>query len=105
METKLVGLVVTNLAGSGAEKVVLNLFNMFEKFGHNVYVFLLEDLILYNLSENEKNKIITLTKNRKYHKLFSFHLVYSSKHHNMLLVFYPHTFSIRIEMLELLFPF
>lgn len=72
MESKLIGLVVTNLAGSGAEKVVLNLFNMFEKFGHNVYVFLLEDLILYNLSENEKNKIITLTKNRKYHKLFSF---------------------------------
>lgn len=72
METKLVGLVVTNLAGSGAEKVVLNLFNMFEKFGHNVYVFLLEDLILYNLSEKEKNKIIPLSKKRKYHKLFSF---------------------------------
>lgn len=72
METKLIGLVVTNLAGSGAEKVVLNLFNMFAKFGHNVYIFLLEDLILYNLSENEKNKIIALTKNRKYHKLFSF---------------------------------
>lgn len=72
MESKLIGLVVTNLAGSGAEKVVLNLFNMFAKFGHNVYIFLLEDLILYNLSENEKNKIIALTKNRKYHKLFSF---------------------------------
>jgi len=72
LETKLIGLVVTNLAGSGAEKVVLNLFNMFAKFGHNVYIFLLEDLILYNLSENEKNKIIALTKNRKYHKLFSF---------------------------------
>ena len=72
MESKLIGLVVTNLAGSGAEKVVLNLFNMFEKFGHNVYIFLLEDLILYNLSEDEKNKIIPLTKNRKYHKLFSF---------------------------------
>jgi glycosyltransferase involved in cell wall biosynthesis len=72
LESKLIGLVVTNLAGSGAEKVVLNLFNMFEKFGHNVYIFLLEDLILYELSENEKNKIIPLTKNRKYHKLFSF---------------------------------
>lgn len=72
MESKLIGLVVTNLAGSGAEKVVLNLFNMFEKFGHNVYIFLLEDLILYKLSEDEKNKIIPLTKNRKYHKLFSF---------------------------------
>lgn len=72
MESKLIGLVVTNLAGSGAEKVVLNLFNMFEKFGHNVYIFLLEDLILYKLTEKERSKIISLTKNRKYHKLFSF---------------------------------
>lgn len=72
MESKLIGLVVTNLAGSGAEKVVLNLFNMFEKFGHNVYIFILEDVVLYKLSEKEKSKIISLTKNRKYHKLFSF---------------------------------
>ncbi len=69
---KLIGLVVTNLAGSGAEKVVLNLFNMFEKFGHKVYIFLLEDIISYDLSENQKNRIISLTINRKYHKLFSF---------------------------------
>ena len=72
METKLIGLVITNLAGSGAEKIVLNLFNMFEKFGHNVYIFLLEDVISYDLSDKERTKIITLTKNRKYHKLFSF---------------------------------
>lgn len=72
MENKLIGLVVTNLAGSGAEKVVLNLFNMFEKFGHNVYIFLLEDIILYDLSKKEEEKIVSLTKNRKYHKLFSF---------------------------------
>jgi glycosyltransferase involved in cell wall biosynthesis len=69
---KLIGLIVTNLAGSGAEKVVLNLFNMFEKFGHRVYIFLLEDIICYDLSEKERNKIINLTTNRKYHKLFSF---------------------------------
>lgn len=69
---KLIGLVVPNLAGSGAEKVVLNLFNMFEKFGHEVYIFLLEDIISYDLSENQKNRIISLTTNRKYHKLFSF---------------------------------
>ena len=62
MESKLISLVVTNLAGSGAEKVVLNLFNMFEKFGHNVYIFLLEDLILYNLSEDEKNKALAACK-------------------------------------------
>lgn len=72
MESKLIGLVVTNLAGSGAEKIVLNLFNMFEKFGHNAYIFLLEDIISYDLSEKEKGKIISLTNNRKYHKLFSF---------------------------------
>lgn len=69
---KLIGLVITNLAGSGAEKVVLNLFNMFEKFGHSIYIILLEDIISYDLSDNEKCKIISLTTNRKYHKLFSF---------------------------------
>lgn len=69
---KLIGLVVTNLAGSGAEKVVLNLFNMFEKFGHKVYVFLLEDVVCYDLSEKQRSKIISLTVSRKYHKLFSF---------------------------------
>jgi glycosyltransferase involved in cell wall biosynthesis len=70
--SKLIGLVVTNFAGSGAEKVVLNLFNMFEKYGHNVYIFLLEDIICYDLSDKEKKKTISLTTNRKYHKLFSF---------------------------------
>jgi glycosyltransferase involved in cell wall biosynthesis len=72
LNNKLIGLVVTNLAGSGAEKVVLNLFNMFGKCGHRVYIFLLEDIICYDLSEKERNKIICLTTNRKYHKLFSF---------------------------------
>lgn len=71
MSDKLVGLVVTNLAGSGAEKVVLNLFDMFEKKGLQVYIFILEDVINYDLTPSQKNRVISLTKNRKYHKLFS----------------------------------
>lgn len=72
MDKKLVGLVVTNLAGSGAEKVVLNLFDMFEKKSINVYVFLLEDLVLYNLSKSQESKIVTLSKKRNIYKFLSF---------------------------------
>lgn len=82
MENKLIALVITNLAGSGAEKVVLNLFNMFNKSGHNVYIILLEDIKTYDLSDKEKNKIISLSLDRKYYKLFSF---FGDKllHHNL----------------------
>lgn len=72
MSDKLVGLVVTNLAGSGAEKVVLNLFDMFQKKGLKVYIFILENVINYNLTTLQRKRVISLSKNRKYHKLFSF---------------------------------
>lgn len=71
MLNKLIGLVVTNLAGSGAEKVVLNLFDMFEKRGFDVYIFILEDVINYELTKLQSQRVIPLTNNRKYHKLFS----------------------------------
>ena len=71
MENKLIGLVITNLAGSGAEKIVLQQFNMFEKYGHNCYIFLLEDIISYTLTDKEISKTISLSKKRKLYKLFS----------------------------------
>jgi len=72
LQNKLIVLTITNLAGSGAEKIVLNLFDMFRKFGQNPYIVLLEDVISYTLTEEQNNKIYKLTKKRKYHKLFSF---------------------------------
>ena len=72
MQNKLIVLTITNLAGSGAEKIVLNLFDMFKKFDQNPYIVLLEDLITYNLTQEQNSKIFYLTKKRKYHKLFSF---------------------------------
>ena len=64
---KKVGLIVTNLAGSGAEKVVLHLAEMFEKQGNEVHVFLLEDVISYDL---KGAKIHVLSKDRSLFKFF-----------------------------------
>jgi glycosyltransferase involved in cell wall biosynthesis len=72
LQNKLIVLTITNLAGSGAEKIVLHLFDMFKKYGHNPYIILLEDSISYDLTKEQKDKIFYLTKKRKYHKLFSF---------------------------------
>jgi glycosyltransferase involved in cell wall biosynthesis len=63
---KKIGLIVTNLAGSGAEKVVLHLADMFEKHGDEVHIFLLEDVVSY---EVKKARIHTLTKDRSLFKL------------------------------------
>ncbi|WP_309498462.1 glycosyltransferase [Sulfurovum sp.] len=62
-----IGLLVTNLAGSGAEKVVLHLAEMFEKYGDEVHIFLLENIILYDV---KGVKIHVLSQNRVYFKLF-----------------------------------
>lgn len=62
-----IGLIVTNLAGSGAEKVVLHLAEMFEKHGDEVHIFLLENIILYDV---KGAKIHVLSKNRSHFKLF-----------------------------------
>lgn len=63
---KKIGLIATNLAGSGAEKVVLHLADMFEKHGDEVHIFLLEDVISYDVKEK---RIHTLTKNRSLYKV------------------------------------
>lgn len=62
---KKIGLIVTNLAGSGAEKVVLHLADMFEKHGDEVHIFLLEDVISYDV---KGVKIHTLSKDRSFFK-------------------------------------
>ncbi len=64
---KKIGLIATNLAGSGAEKVVLHLAEMFEKQGDEVHIFLLEDVISYDVKEA---KIHVLSKDRSLFKLF-----------------------------------
>jgi len=58
-----VGLIATNLAGSGAEKVVLHLAEMFEKQGDEVHIFLLEDVISYDV---KGAKIHVLSKDRSF---------------------------------------
>jgi len=64
---KKIGLIATNLAGSGAEKVVLHLADMFEKEGDEVHIFLLEDVISYDV---KGSKIHVLSKDRSLFKLF-----------------------------------
>ena len=64
---KKIGLIVTNLVGSGAEKVVLHLADMFEKQGDEVHIFLLEDKISYDI---KGAKIHLLSKDRSVFKLF-----------------------------------
>ena len=64
---KKIGLIATNLAGSGAEKIVLHLADMFEKQGDEVHIFLLEDVISYDV---KGAKIHVLSKDRSLFKLF-----------------------------------
>lgn len=66
MKFKKIAIVVTNLAGSGAEKVVLHLAEMFEKHGDEVHIFLLEDVTSYDV---KGARIHTLSKDRSFFKL------------------------------------
>ncbi len=45
---KRVGLIITNLAGSGAEKIVLQMARMFKSKDIDVHIFLLENVIRYD---------------------------------------------------------
>ena len=45
---KRVGLIITNLAGSGAEKIVLQMARMFKSKDVDVHIFLLENVIRYD---------------------------------------------------------
>ncbi len=61
-----IGLIITNLVGGGAEKVVLHLARMFQKRSIDVHIFLLEDYICYDV---DGLNIHTLSKKRKKYKL------------------------------------
>ncbi len=62
-----IGLIATNLAGSGAEKIVLHLAEMFRYYGDEADIFLLEDVVTYDAGDLD---IHTLSKNRSLFKLF-----------------------------------
>lgn len=66
----MIGLVISNLAGSGAERVVLQIARMFEEKGHAVHVFLLENVI--HLSVPENITIHALTEKRSFYKALGF---------------------------------
>jgi glycosyltransferase involved in cell wall biosynthesis len=61
-----IALIVTNLAGSGAEKVVLNLARMFASRGDEVHVIMLEDIVAY---DTVGIALHTLTHRRKPYKM------------------------------------
>ncbi len=67
---KRVGFVIVNLAGGGAERVVLHLTEMFQQKGIDVHVFLLENVISYTVDLSivhclsEKRKKFKVFKNR-----------------------------------------
>ena len=62
-----IGFVIFNLTGGGAERVVLNLANMFQKRGIDIHIILLEDTVSYSI---ESFTIHTLGKKRKKSKIF-----------------------------------
>lgn len=67
MKYKNIAIVVTNLAGSGAEKVAITQAKLFKEKGHNVILFLLEDIKNYNTSDCDF-PIIPLTKRKDTYK-------------------------------------
>jgi len=64
---KRIGLVINNLAGGGAEKVVINLARMFMKYGVDAHIFILEDQIAY---DTEGLNIHKLLREKKKNRLF-----------------------------------
>ncbi len=67
MKSKNIAIVVTNLAGSGAEKVAITQAKLFNEKGHDVVLFLLEDVQTYDT--NDFNfPIIALTKRKDAYK-------------------------------------
>jgi len=69
VEKKKIAIVVTNLAGSGAEKVSLAQAKLFKENGHDVILVLLEKLIKYDI-EKFDFPIISLTKIKNQYKIF-----------------------------------
>jgi len=64
---KRIAIVVTNLAGSGAEKVALAQAKLFHDKGHKVVLFLLEDIKTYDI-ENYGFPIVALTRKKDTYK-------------------------------------
>ncbi len=63
---KRVGLVITNLAGSGAEKIVIHLARMFQAKEVDVHIFLLENIIAYDTIDDLN--IHALSSRRNFYK-------------------------------------
>lgn len=66
VESFRIGMVITNLSGSGAERVTLNLAEMFVAHGHSVDVILLEKLVDYTVEDSIR--LHSLCRNRKLYK-------------------------------------
>ncbi len=64
---KNIAIVVTNLAGSGAEKVALAQAKMFKEYGNSVILFLLENIVAYD-TKNCDFPIISLTQKKDKYK-------------------------------------
>ena len=58
-----VGLIITNLAGSGAEKVVLQMARMFKSKGIDVHIFLLENVITYDNIDDLQIHVLSQKRN------------------------------------------
>lgn len=70
-----IGFVIVNLSGGGAERVVLHLAEMFQEKNVDVHIFILENVISYNVNQSivhplsEKYKKNKVFKNRAYQVL------------------------------------
>jgi glycosyltransferase involved in cell wall biosynthesis len=64
---KRIGFVIVNLAGGGAERVVLHLAKMFQENSIDVHIFLLENVISYAVDESI---VHPLSEKRKKYKVF-----------------------------------
>ena len=69
-DIKRVGFVIVNLTGGGAERVVLNLAKMFQKRGVDVHLFLLENVISYQV---DLTIVHCLNERHKKNKFFKEH--------------------------------
>jgi len=67
LKKRYIAIIVTNLAGSGAEKIALMQAKMFRENGHNVVLFLLDNIIAYD-TDNFNFPIITLTNKKDKYK-------------------------------------
>jgi glycosyltransferase involved in cell wall biosynthesis len=66
---KKIGILVTNLAGTGAEKIALQQAKMLSEKGHEVILFLLENVVAYDIRDCQF-KIIALTPYKNMFKPF-----------------------------------